>query len=159
MSYLGLNNYWSQKNYGWALPGRHFHPSVNCHRQIRGCRTDNLVKYGIVDDAQCTHSCQLNSFSTATVINFPFSSLLCQSYIPTLDPSTSELYSILPFQKEITFRKSGLIVLRAPAQPKPVSPRPWRNTRVAEKNSRERKLRILALTSVFLRGFQDNWGY
>ena len=32
---------------------------------------------------------------------------------------------------QITFMLAGLIVFRAPAQPTPVSPRPWRKMRVA----------------------------
>ena len=93
---------------------------------------------------------------TATNFHFP---LFFASLAPNISAHWVRIVPNPPFQKKITFRKSGLIVLRAPAQPKPVSPRPWRNTRVAEENSGLSKPRILALTSVFLRGFQDNWGY
>ena len=58
----------------------------------------------------------------------PFATLLFFHFFLGFPIATYSLKLLL----QVTLRKSGLIVLRAPAQPNPVSPSPWRNTRVAE---------------------------
>ena len=83
-------------------------------------------------------SCSPN-FSFPYFLPSPLSHLL-KNCLPSLSPAPPPHLRLLHFPistyslrlLQFTLRKSGLIVLRAPAHPNPVSPNPWRNTSVAE---------------------------
>ena len=92
---------------------------------------------------------------TATNFHFP---LFFASLAPNISAHWVRIVPNPPFQKKITFRKSGLIVLRAPAQPKPVSPRPWRNNRVAEEQKQNEQIVCWHLPVCFLEAFKTTGG-